>query len=120
MSYAFRLIYEPDKVPEFEPIDLSEDISEVSATKETMHFKITPFVEICPQPVSLVMVGSSAFFSVILLGVLTICIWKIVTEYLDRREYERFTMEVDAANFTQVCNSSLEWLKSSSLKPSNH
>ena len=58
----------------------------------------------CPKPLSIVLVGSSAFLSVLVIGLLTIVAWKIITEYLDKKEYERFMQEVDHANFTQSEN----------------
>ncbi|KAJ6220769.1 hypothetical protein RDWZM_006581 [Blomia tropicalis] len=97
VNYAFRLIYEPEQLT---------DLTEVGhhSNDRILNFKITPFRETCPQPVNLAVVGSSAFFSVMIIGLITICIWKILTEYLDRREYQHFLLEVDAANFEQSEN----------------
>lgn len=97
VNYAFRLIYEPEQLT---------DLTEVGhhSNDKILNFKITPFRETCPQPVNLAVVGSSAFFSVMIIGLITICIWKILTEYLDRREYQHFLLEVDAANFEQSEN----------------
>lgn len=89
VSYSFKLNYEPE-----DPTD--------NNGKDTLYFEISLFKEICPQPVNMVVVGSSALFAVLFIGLLTICIWKLLTNYLDRKEYERFIMEVDAANFSEV------------------
>lgn len=86
ISYTFRLFYNPtatEAAPSYE-------------------FIATKFAELCPQKVDLVIVGSSAFGTVILIGLFTIIGFKIATEYLDHREYQRFIREVDAANFSAV------------------
>ena len=93
VSYSFKLNYKPETL-------MDDDVERDE--KETMNFEIALFKEICPQPVNMVVVGSSALFAVLFIGLLTICIWKLLTNYLDRKEYERFIMEVDAANFSEV------------------
>ena len=112
VSYYFRLTYEPDVGVDWgssgyqnsdELMTSSNDNNDQqSESLHLLHFKITPYQLICPQPVNLVVVGSSAFFIVLLLGLLTICVWKILTLYWDRRDYERFMTEVQEPNFTHV------------------
>lgn len=105
VTYRFRLVYDRDSA-EMGTVDLSEPSSEFEKLEkpEMLNFQISKYKEVCPQPVNMVVVGSSAFFTVLLIGIVTIIVWKILTEYLDRREYQRFMMEIDEANFTQMEN----------------
>lgn len=104
VSFLYQLIRKENlismKLKLNKEIDDDEFYNE--APDEILFFKITNYTELCPQKVNLVVIGSSAFGSVIIFGILTILAWKILTEYFDRKEYEKFMHEVDCANFTQV------------------
>lgn len=102
VSFLFRLVRQESLISLRLKIEGDAEESDLQPSDELLHFRVTNYTETCPQKVNLVVVGSTAFVVVFLVGLLTIVGWKVLTEYLDRREYERFMHEVDCANFSQV------------------
>ena len=61
----------------------------------------------CPGEINLIAVIAGTTGSTVLVGILIILIWKIVTTYYDKREFEKFERERKLAKWGKVSNSRL-------------
>jgi len=56
----------------------------------------------CPEVVPLGQVIYPTVFGILLVGLFTLILWKIITYYIDKHEYERFQKEVKNAGWAVV------------------
>lgn len=56
----------------------------------------------CPEKLSPLKVGMNVGVGIIAVGLLTAILWRLITFYHDRAEYERFKKELDAAKWQGV------------------
>jgi hypothetical protein len=73
-------------------------------TKRLPTFKITKLDKSCAEKVNLVVVSSSVFIGIVLIGLALLLLWKLIAEILDRKEFARFQKELSKANWGQVCH----------------
>ena len=57
---------------------------------------------VCPQPVPALAIGVGLLLGILLVGILTLVLWRVSTYLYDKKEYARFLQERDAANWSRV------------------
>ncbi|KAF7491918.1 Integrin beta-1 [Sarcoptes scabiei] len=69
-----------------------------------LEFVLKNITKSCPIRFNATQIASGSFLTVLILGLISILIFKCVTNYLDRKEYERFKKEIAEANFALLEN----------------
>jgi len=59
---------------------------------------------VCPKPVPAMAIGVGLLLGILLVGVLTLILWRLSTYFYDKKEYARFVKESNAANWNRETN----------------
>lgn len=70
---------------------------------------------ICPVPVPAMAIGVGLLVGILLVGILTLILWRLSTYLYDKKEYARFIKERDAANWNRV-RVIQDWKKKATLE----
>ncbi|RWS15929.1 integrin beta-PS-like protein, partial [Dinothrombium tinctorium] len=73
----------------------------ISSTKDSVRNTILTMQKgkQCPEPINVAKTGISIIGGILLIGLLTLILWKLITYCHDKREFEKFEKEIKNANW---------------------